>query len=92
MLARVEKKISTQGLTVSVADDAKEFLVEKGFDPHYGARPLQRSIQRMLEDPLAEDILSKKVSAGTTIFVSVDKTAGKLVFSTTPPQEAVSPR
>lgn len=92
MLARVEKKISTQGLTVSVADDAKEFLVEKGFDPHYGARPLQRAIQRLLEDPLAEDILSKKVSTGTTIFVSADKTAGKLVFSTTPPQEAVSPR
>lgn len=92
MLARVEKKISTQGLMVSVADDAKEFLVEKGFDPHYGARPLQRAIQRLLEDPLAEDILSKKVSAGTTIYVSADKTAGKLVFSTTPPQEAVSAR
>ena len=92
MLARVEKKIASQGLTVNLSEEAKEFLVEKGFDPHYGARPLQRSIQRMLEDPLAEDILSKKVSAGTTIFVSVDKTAGKLVFSTTPPQEAVSPR
>ncbi|MBP9127947.1 MAG: ATP-dependent Clp protease ATP-binding subunit, partial [Elusimicrobia bacterium] len=92
MLARVEKKIASQGLTVNLSEEAKEFLVEKGFDPHYGARPLQRSIQRMLEDPLAEDILSKKVSTGTTIFVSVDKTAGKLVFSTTPPQEAVSPR
>jgi hypothetical protein len=60
MLARVSKKISTQGLTVSLTDEAKDFLVEKGFDPHYGARPLQRSIQRLLEDPLAEDILVQK--------------------------------
>jgi ATP-dependent Clp protease ATP-binding subunit ClpC len=89
MLARVSKKISAQGLTVSLTDEAKEFLVEKGFDPHYGARPLQRSIQRLLEDPLAEDILSKKVSPGVSIFVGVDSAAGKLVFSTTPPQETV---
>lgn len=89
MLARVSKKISAQGLTVSVSDEAKSFLVEKGFDPHYGARPLQRSIQRLLEDPLAEDILSKKVSPGTSISVGVDAAAGKLVFSTTPPQEIV---
>ncbi|MBK8574166.1 MAG: ATP-dependent Clp protease ATP-binding subunit [Elusimicrobia bacterium] len=89
MLARVSKKISAQGLTVSLSDEAKNFLVEKGFDPHYGARPLQRSIQRLLEDPLAEDILSKKVSPGTSIYVGVDAAAGKLVFSTTPPQETV---
>ncbi len=89
MLARVSKKIAAQGLTVSVSDEAKSFLVEKGFDPHYGARPLQRSIQRLLEDPLAEDILSKKVSPGTSISVGVDTAAGKLVFSTTPPQEIV---
>lgn len=89
MLARVSKKISSQGLTVNLTDDAKNFLVEKGFDPHYGARPLQRSIQRLLEDPLAEDILSKKVSPGTVIYVDADVSAGKLVFSTTPPQEIV---
>lgn len=89
MLERVSKKILSQGLTVNLTDEAKNFLVEKGFDPHYGARPLQRSIQRLLEDPLAEDILSKKVSSGTTIYVDADVTAGKLVFSTTPPQEIV---
>jgi ATP-dependent Clp protease ATP-binding subunit ClpC len=89
MLARVSKKISSQGLSVNLTDEAKNFLVEKGFDPHYGARPLQRSIQRLLEDPLAEDILSKKVSSGTSIYVDVDATAGKLVFSTTPPQEII---
>ncbi|MBL0058353.1 MAG: ATP-dependent Clp protease ATP-binding subunit [Elusimicrobia bacterium] len=89
MLARVSKKIASQGLTVELTEEAKGFLVEKGFDPHYGARPLQRSIQRLLEDPLAEDILSKKVSPGTSVFVDVDAAAGKLVFSTTPPQKTV---
>jgi ATP-dependent Clp protease ATP-binding subunit ClpC len=89
MLARVSKKLAAQALTVSLTDEAKGFLVEKGFDPNYGARPLQRSIQRLLEDPLAEDILSKKVAPGTSIFVGVAGDGQKLVFSTTPPQPTV---
>jgi len=89
MLARVSKKLAAQALTVSLTDEAKGFLVEKGFDPNYGARPLQRSIQRLLEDPLAEDILSKKVAPGTSIFVDVAGDGQKLVFSNTPPQPTV---
>jgi ATP-dependent Clp protease ATP-binding subunit ClpC len=89
MLARVAKKIGAQGFTVELTDEAKNFLVEKGFDPHYGARPLQRSIQRLLEDPLAEDILSKKVAAGTSLYVDVDPDGKKLLFSSTPPQKTV---
>ncbi len=88
-MARPLPSLAGQALTVSLTEEAKAYLVEKGFDPHYGARPLQRSIQRLLEDPLAEDILSKKVAPGTSIYVQVDDTGQKLVFSTTPPQKTV---
>ena len=54
-----------------------------------GARPLQRSIQRLLEDPLAEDILSKKITPGNPLFVDVDPDGKKLLFSAAPTQKAV---
>src|SRR5687767_9062060 len=78
MLSKVEKKIIRQGFKVEITEEAKEFLVEKGFDPNFGARPLQRSIQRMLEDPLAEDILSKRVAQGATVYIDMDTEAKKL--------------
>jgi ATP-dependent Clp protease ATP-binding subunit ClpC len=84
MLSKVEKKISSQGFKVDLTEEARNFLAEKGFDPNFGARPLHRSIQRLLEDPLAEDILSKRVAAGTTVYVDVDLDGKKLVFSTSP--------
>jgi ATP-dependent Clp protease ATP-binding subunit ClpC len=84
MLARVAKKIAAQGFSITITEEAKEFLVEKGFDPNFGARPLQRSIQRLVEDPLAEDILSKKVAPGTTVYVDHDPENKKLLFSTSP--------
>lgn len=59
MLERGKDKIAAQGFDLELSDDAKEFLLEKGFDPHYGARPLQRTIQRYLDDALAEEILAK---------------------------------
>jgi ATP-dependent Clp protease ATP-binding subunit ClpC len=84
MLTKVEKKIIQQGFKVAMTDEAKDFLLEKGFDPNFGARPLQRSIQRLLEDPLAEDILSKRVAPASTVYVDFDPEAKKLVFSTSP--------
>jgi ATP-dependent Clp protease ATP-binding subunit ClpC len=59
MLERHKEKIAQQGFEIEMTDEAKEFLLEKGFDPHYGARPVQRIIQRYLDDALAEEILSK---------------------------------
>jgi ATP-dependent Clp protease ATP-binding subunit ClpA len=49
--------------------EAKDLLIEKGFDPVFGARPLKRTIQRFLEDPLAQDIISKKFKEGSNIKV-----------------------
>ena len=53
----VNKRLSEQDIEVELTQEAKEFFVERGFDPVYGARPLRRVIQRFLEDPLAEDII-----------------------------------
>jgi len=52
-----------------LSEAAQEFLVEKGFDPVYGARPLRRAIQRYIEDPLAEEVLRGRFEPGDTIMV-----------------------
>ncbi len=57
LLNRVIQQLKDQDFILQVSDEAKEFLVNKGFDPQYGARPLRRTIQNMVEDPLAESIL-----------------------------------
>jgi ATP-dependent Clp protease ATP-binding subunit ClpC len=61
MLERNKEKVAKQGLMVELTDAAKEFLLEKGFDPNYGARPLHRVIQKYLDDTLAEGILSQNL-------------------------------
>ncbi|MBI5244547.1 MAG: ATP-dependent Clp protease ATP-binding subunit [Elusimicrobia bacterium] len=84
MLGRVRKKIESQGYKVEFSAEAKKFLVKTGFDPTYGARPLQRTIQRSVEDPLAEDILLKKFQPGGTIYVEHDEAGQKLAFNKEP--------
>lgn len=61
LLERNKKKLTQQGFTIELTDKAKEFLLEKGFDPNFGARPLHRTIQKYLDDIVAEEILSKKL-------------------------------
>ncbi|HVE14825.1 MAG TPA: ATP-dependent Clp protease ATP-binding subunit, partial [Elusimicrobiota bacterium] len=84
MLKRVNKKIESQGYKITFTDEAKKYLVKAGFDPQYGARPLQRTIQRVVEDPLAEEILLKKFDPGATIHVDCDGSGEKLAFSPKP--------
>jgi len=55
--------------------EAKDFLIEKGFDQIFGARPLKRTIQRFVEDPLAEDIISGRIKGGQKISVTVRNNA-----------------
>lgn len=80
-LKRVNDKLTDRELSITLTKAAKEFLVEKGFDAKFGARPLLRTIQRELEDPLAENILVSRYPAHTKIKVDFDKNSGKLVFS-----------
>jgi len=75
----VDKRLKEQGITLEVDKQAKEFLIEKGFDPVFGARPLKRTIQRFLEDPLASEIISKKFQSGSRI--SVSRKNEELVFA-----------
>ncbi|MDD4953983.1 MAG: hypothetical protein PHG40_03640, partial [Candidatus Omnitrophica bacterium] len=57
-------------ITLDITQEAKDLLIDKGFDPVFGARPLKRTIQRFLEDPLAEEIISKKFKEGSVIKVT----------------------
>ena len=80
MLVRVKDQVSAQGLDLVLTDDAKGFLGTKGYDPELGARPLRRAIQRLLEDPLSEQVLLGGYTAGTTVLVAVDEDSDELTF------------
>jgi len=77
-VAEVKKRLMEQNIEITLDGAAKEFLIEKGFDPVFGARPLKRTIQRFLEDPLAEEIISGKFKDGSK--VKVLKKGDNLVF------------
>jgi len=80
-ITRVNDKLADRGLTLVLTQRAKDYLVEKGFDAKFGARPLLRTIQRELEDPLAAHILASRYNEDTKIKVDLDEPAGKLKFS-----------
>jgi ATP-dependent Clp protease ATP-binding subunit ClpC len=84
MLVKVVSKIEDQEYKIEFSKEAKAFLLEEGFDPNYGARPLQRTIQRTLEDPLAEEMLRGNVEKNTTIVVNLDDSGKEkhLTFAT----------
>jgi len=67
------------GYNITVSDAAKNFLAKKGFDPSYGARPLKRTIQKYIEDSVAEEILRSEIKEGDTIVVDMDKKDENLV-------------
>ncbi len=67
LLNRVRTQLTEQQLELIVPQPTKDFLIEKGFDPQYGARPLRRTIQRMVEDPLAEGLLEGKFHGGDLV-------------------------
>ena len=63
----VADRLKEQGISLEVTPEAKDFLIEKGFDPVFGARPLKRTIQRFIEDPLASEIISKRFKDGSAV-------------------------
>jgi len=69
MLQRLKSQLVEKQMTLEVSDDAKEFLINKGYDPQLGARPLRRAIQRHVEDLLAEEMLRGTISEGSTVRV-----------------------
>jgi ATP-dependent Clp protease ATP-binding subunit ClpC len=79
-LGNITKRITTLGLTLELSEQAREFLVEKGFDPQFGARPLKRTLQKYLEDPLAEEMLRNTYTDGSKIKVTLNEKDSELTF------------
>jgi len=77
-MTEVTARLKEQAVDIVLDQSAKDFLIEKGFDPVFGARPLKRTIQRFLEDPLAEEMISKRLEKGKPVKVSAEN--GKLVL------------
>ncbi|AKT36431.1 ATP-dependent chaperone ClpB [Chondromyces crocatus] len=75
----LSKRLERRALKLSVSDAAKRFLVEQGWDPQYGARPLKRAIQRHIEDELAKRVLSSELRQGDT--VAIDCREDRLIFT-----------
>jgi ATP-dependent Clp protease ATP-binding subunit ClpA len=74
-IKRVREQLQAQGYGLELTQDTKYFLSDQGYDPEYGARPLRRAIQRLIEDPLSERILYKEFNVGDTIIVDVEDDA-----------------
>ncbi len=70
------------GININLTKTAKEFLVEKGYDPKFGARPLRRAIQKYVEDPMAEAILSNDLGSGDQITIEASSDGTELTFKT----------
>ncbi len=79
----IRERVKDKGYEISLTDEAKEFIIEKGFDPEFGARPLIRVLSTYLEDPLAEAILQGRWKKGTKIVVSRED--DKLIFLSSEP-------
>ena len=80
MLDRVHTQLKNSDIEIVLSDEAKEFLATEGYDREFGARPLRRSIQRLLEDPLSEELLQGKYKAGSTIIISLNTEENTLEF------------
>ncbi len=78
-LGSLRKRLADRGITLSLTERAKEVLAEDGYDPSFGARPLKRSIQRLIQDPLAKRILSAEFPEGSSVEVDAGH-EGQLVF------------
>ncbi len=80
----LSRRLKEQGVELTITDAALEKLVTEGYDPTYGARPLRRAIQRLVEDPLAEEALRQAFRYGETVEVDLDAD-GKIIFNRTAP-------
>ena len=81
LMTSVMKRLNNLGFSMELSEDAKNFIADKGYDQQFGARPLHRAIQKYLEDPLAEEILSLQIKQGNVVVVELDKENNKLTFT-----------
>ena len=91
-VAKLVKRLKEKEITLTLTDEARDFLSSKGFDPAYGARPMRRAVERFLEDSLAEALLRGDVKPGDAVHVVKKPDVEELTFvsSRTEPQQEVS--
>ncbi len=77
-LKQVSRLLAERNITIELTENARELLLREGFDPAYGARPLKRAIQRLIQDPLALEILEGRILPGDTVVVDADLRAGQM--------------
>ena len=80
-MEKVVERLEEKGIKISLDDSAKELLIEEGYDPAYGARPMRRAVERHLEDPLAEHLLRGDIQEGDTVKVTLVEDEKRLKFS-----------
>jgi ATP-dependent Clp protease ATP-binding subunit ClpC len=85
-LDKLMSRIKTLGYHVDVTDKAKDYIVDKGYDANYGARPLKRAIQKYIEDPLAEEIIKSGVTEGDQVNVDFDDEKKEIVINVVKPK------
>jgi len=86
LIVEVEMQLEQKGVTVSLDDDARRWIAEKGYDPKMGARPMARTIQEHIKRPLAEELLFGRLVGGGSVRVSVAKDGTKLELECIPTQ------
>ena len=87
-LQRLRKRLAERRITLVLSDAAKRHIVKVGYDPHYGARPLKRTIQKELETPLGRKILAGEINDGDTVDVGFDENRAELTFTVGVPATA----
>jgi ATP-dependent Clp protease ATP-binding subunit ClpB len=79
-IAQVSKRLAEKHLTLRLTAAARELILREGYDPAYGARPLRRAIQRLIQDPLAMRVLDGEVRPGDVVVVDADARTGEMKF------------
>ncbi|HMD51833.1 MAG TPA: AAA family ATPase, partial [Solirubrobacteraceae bacterium] len=91
LLLRIRESMAERELQLELTEPAKDLLVEKGWDPSMGARPLRRAIQRYIEDPLADFVLREQLTPGATVVVDPDEEGGEVRLSIVKPKKQKTP-
>ncbi|WP_438961925.1 ATP-dependent Clp protease ATP-binding subunit [Nonlabens sp.] len=89
-LVKLYERINGLGYDLTLSEKAKDYIADKGFDKQYGARPLNRAIQKYIEDALAEAIVNSELKEGDAIFMDLDKESGELKIKIDKPKESES--
>jgi ATP-dependent Clp protease ATP-binding subunit ClpC len=94
-VTKLDERLKEKDIVLELDDSATDFLIQEGYDPAFGARPMRRAVERHLEDPLAEALLRGTIKEGSTVEVRHEKDAKELSFETkgskAEPDEAEAP-